>query len=103
MGEVKGGGGWKREVGRRRIQERRLRLFTIPSGSPILGHFLPDELMEVIPVNMRSKLRLRASFRAKALAPEEAMHTLNAISYSSKGKKGIVRRFGDTRMMRLGF
>jgi hypothetical protein len=43
------------------------------------------------------------AFRAKALVPEEAMHTSNAISYSSKGKKGIVRRVGDTRMMRLGF
>jgi hypothetical protein len=53
--------------------------------------------------NMRSKQRLRAAFRAKALAPEEAMHTPNAISHSSKGKKGIVHWFGDTRMMRLGF
>jgi hypothetical protein len=43
------------------------------------------------------------AFRAKALAPEEAMHTSNAVSHSSKGKKGIMRRFGDTRMMRLGF
>jgi hypothetical protein len=37
---------------------------------------------------MRSKLRLRACLQAKAvLAPEEAMHTSNAISDSSK--KGI--------------
>jgi hypothetical protein len=41
--------------------------------------------------------------KAKALVPEEAMHTSNAISHSSKGKKGIVHRFGDTHMMRLGF
>jgi hypothetical protein len=38
--------------------------------------------------------------KAKALAPEEAMHTSNAISHSSK--KGIVRWFGDTRMMATG-